>query len=83
MAKIEIDQEEILKLLDHVNELVTFASVAMPSVNRYNVGSKAFWAVVHRIAGHDKMARKLERKLADDVMEWQKECEKKIAERGW
>lgn len=51
--RVEVDPEELLRLLDHVDSLVRFCSCHMPDVDRYHRGGHALWAVANRIAGKD------------------------------
>lgn len=61
---VEVDPDELLKLLDHVESHVRWASVSMVDKTRYYNGAHALWAVVHRIAGDHKQADELKSKIA-------------------
>lgn len=60
---VTVDRREHLRLLDHVESLVRFCSVAMPDVPRFDAGSNALWAVVWRLAGDDQKADELAAKV--------------------
>lgn len=49
-------QREMLSLLDFADDLVRWASVSMPDVERYNRSSSAVWALVWWIAGEPAKA---------------------------
>ncbi len=53
---VEVDKDELLELLDHVNDAICFCAVSMPDTDRYHRAGNAMWAVVHRIAGDDAAA---------------------------
>lgn len=55
------ERDELLRWADHVDVLVRFCATHMPAnrVDQYRAGSAAFWAMCHRIAGHDATAEKL------------------------
>lgn len=55
------DLDEVLKLMDHVYDLVLFACANAP-VHRYYRGAHAMWAVVYRLVGKHDLA---ERNIAD------------------
>jgi hypothetical protein len=55
-AKVTVDRDELLGLLDHVDSLVRFCAVHMPDVARYTRGGKAIWAVAQRLAGNNEIA---------------------------
>jgi hypothetical protein len=58
-----VDADELLKLLDHVDVLVRFCCCHMPDIQKYARGSKAMWAVAHRLAGNDEVADRLVREI--------------------
>ena len=70
MPLTQDERNELLKWADHVDVLVRFCSVAMPSnrVEQYRAGSAAFWAMVHKIAGNDETANELAKKVPAEIV---------------
>lgn len=64
------ERNALLRLADHVDVLVRFCSVHMPSdrVDQYYAGANAFWSMVHRIAGDDAKADWLLAKVPAEVI---------------
>lgn len=62
--QITVDARELLCLLDYLDSLARFCSGWMADQRRYYQGSLALWAVCHRLAGSDEMARRLIERLA-------------------
>ena len=61
------ERDEILEMMDHVDSLARFCSVAMPDVPRYYRGANALWAVVWKICGDEQKSLACKKELEEWV----------------